>query len=122
MKFNLKYFIAFALLLTIEILIAIYGKGFIRHTFGDYLVVILLYAFFKSFLKTATNKVAFITLLISYFVEFLQLTNLKNMYPNQYLKTFQILLGTSFSFWDLLAYTLGYLSILILEKKISFSS
>lgn len=122
MKFNLNYFIAFAILLTIEILIAIYGKGFIRHTFGDYLVVILLYTFFKSFLKTAPNKVAFITLLISYFVEFLQLTNLKNMYPNQYLKTFQILLGTSFSFWDLLAYTLGYLSILILEKKTNFSS
>lgn len=69
--FNRNYFIAFILLLVIEVLIAAFlNDGFIRHTMGDFLVVILLYCFFKSFLKTNSIAVAIVTLAIAFTIEF----------------------------------------------------
>ena len=76
-KFNRIYFIYFLVLLAIEILIAIFLKsGFIRHTFGDYLVVILMFFFFKSFVKANDIAIGLVTLLIAYAIEFLQLTDI----------------------------------------------
>jgi len=49
LQFSHSSFIAFALLFLTEIAIAVFFKGgFIRHTFGDYLVVLLLYFFSKE--------------------------------------------------------------------------
>ena len=118
MKFNKKYFIIFIFLLLTEIIIAKYITGFIRHTLGDYLVVILLYSFIKSFMKISVKKAALITLVISFIIEFLQLSGLQNMYPSEYSKTLKIVLGTSFSISDLIAYALGVITILVIEKVI----
>jgi len=115
-KFNYRYFIGFILLLITEIIIEKYATGFIRHTMGDYLVVILLYCFIKSFFTFSIEKTAIITLLFSYFIEFLQLSNLQNIFPEKYFKIVQITLGTSFSYLDLLAYTLGILTVYVIDK------
>lgn len=112
---KLKYFTVFSIILIIEICIS-FTKGFIRNTLGDYFVVILLYLLIKSFTNYSVNKVALAVLLFSYFVEFLQLTNLKKFYPNDYVKTFQLTLGTTFSIEDLIAYTSGFFTILLVEK------
>ena len=117
MKIHLKYFITFILLLIIEILIARYATGFLRHTIGDYLAVMFVYTFIKSFFKIAIEKAAIITLVISYIIEFLQLSNLQNWYPSEYTKTFKLILGTSFSVGDLVAYTLGIGTIILIEKS-----
>lgn len=118
MKFNAKYFVIFISLFVSEILIAKYATGFLRHTFGDYLSVMLLYTFIKSFIKISAYKVAFFVLLIAYLIEFLQLTNLQNFYPLEYRNTFKLILGTSFSIPDLVAYSLGIATILIIEKLV----
>lgn len=118
MTFNLKYFLISIILLISEILIAKYTTGFIRHTFGDYLCVILIYAFMKIFVKLSNLKTAIIVLLIAYTVEFLQLTNLQNFYPKEYANTLKLVLGTSFSVGDLIAYTLGIISTLLIEYKL----
>lgn len=118
-QFNLKYFSFFLILLLSEILIAKYATGFIRHTLGDYLCVILLYTFIKSFTKSSNLKTAIIVLLIAYLIEFLQLTNLQYLYPDKYIKTLQLILGTSFSIGDLIAYTLGIITTLLIENKLS---
>ena len=116
MKFNKIYFtIAMGLLLA-EIVIAKYSTGFIRHTFGDYLAVILLYAFIKSFSKLSMLKTSMIVLFIAYSVEFIQLTDLQKIYPSEYSKMLKLLLGTSFSTVDLVAYTLGIATVILLEK------
>ena len=117
MKIHLKYFITFILLLIIEILIARYATGFLRHTIGDYLAVMFVYTFIKSIFKIAIEKAAIITLVISYIIEFLQLSNLQNWYPSEYTKTFKLILGTSFSVGDLVAYTLGIGTITLVEKS-----
>lgn len=111
MKFNKTYFTISILLFLIEVLIAKYATGFIRHTIGDYLCVILLYTFIKSFIKIDNLKIAILVLLISYVVEFLQLTDVQTIYPSKYSKILKLLFGTSFSIGDLVAYTLGVITI-----------
>lgn len=114
--FNKAYFVMFIILLITETLIAIFLKtGFIRHTVGDFLVVILLYCFFKSFIKGKSFQVALFVFIISYTIEFLQLTNFLewlNLHDNAIAKT---ILGSTFHFSDLIAYTLGIITILIFE-------
>ena len=115
-KYNKIYLSLFLLLFLIEILIAKYATGFIRHTIGDYLVVILLYTFIKSIFKISIEKVILITFSISFIIEFLQLSGLQNMYPKEYSKALKIILGTSFSIGDLVAYTLGVTTIYMIEN------
>lgn len=118
MKFNKNYFLISLILFLLEIIIAKYTTGFIRHTFGDFLCVILIYTFIKSFVKLSNLKTAVIVLLIAYVVEFLQLTNLQNFYPDEYSNTLKLVLGTSFSIGDLVAYTLGIITTLLIEYKL----
>ena len=40
------------------------------------------------------------------------------MYPSEYLKIIKLLAGTSFSIWDLAAYTLGIVIGLVRESTI----
>ncbi|WP_303316233.1 ribosomal maturation YjgA family protein [Flavivirga abyssicola] len=120
LQFNKKYFIIAVVLFAIEVLIAIYFKyGFIRHTLGDYLVVMLLYCFIKSFVKAAPIIVAIPVLIFSYVIELLQLINILetlNLNNNHLLK---LILGSTFHISDLVAYTLGIISVLIIEYSIT---
>lgn len=119
MKFNKTYFILFLVLFVTEALIAIYLKeGFIRHTFGDFLAVIMLYCFLKSFLIIRPIIMILIVLAISFVIELLQLTSFLewlNLQDNVYAKT---MLGSTFHFIDLVAYTLGMIFIIIVEQKL----
>ena len=70
-KFQPFYFAVFYTLLLIEIAIALLLKdGFIRHTFGDFLVVILLYCFIKSFINIKPLPLAITVLLIAFAIVF----------------------------------------------------
>lgn len=115
-KFNPYHFVMFIILLCIETMIAIFLKdGFIRHTFGDFLVVILLYCFFKSFIRGKSFQIALAVCAIAYTIEFLQLTNFLewlHLKDNTFAK---IILGSTFHISDLIAYTIGIISILIFE-------
>jgi len=116
LHYNKTYLIASIILFIVEVLIAIFLKdGFIRHTFGDYLAVILLYCMFKSCIKTKPFYIAIVVLIISYGIEFLQLTNFLEIINLDNNKLAKIILGSTFSFSDLIAYTLGFISILIFE-------
>lgn len=118
-QFNTSYFVAFILVFVIEASIAIYLKeGFIRHTFGDYLAVFLLYFFFKSFIKGKTFQIALVVFIISFIVEFLQLTNFLELIHLQNNNIAKVVLGSTFQISDLIAYTLGVITILIFEKQI----
>jgi hypothetical protein len=116
--FNTTYFILFSILLITEILIATFLKdGFIRYTFGDFLVVILLYTFFKSFLKANTILVAISVLIIAYTIEFLQLANILDYLNLRHNQLATLILGSHFSVEDLIAYTLGVICAVLIDKK-----
>jgi hypothetical protein len=119
MKFNKHYFLLFLFIFSIEVCIAYFLKtGFIRHTFGDFLVVILLYCLLKSFINIKSITIAIIVLFISFMIEFLQLTPFLewlNLHDNTFAKT---VLGSTFHVSDLVAYSLGVITIIIIESKL----
>ena len=124
--FKKRYFLFTLMLFLIEILIALYVKdSFVRPYLGDVLVVILIYCFIRTFFKFSVLGVALFTLIFSFFIEFLQFFQLINKLNLQDSELARTVLGTSFSFSDLLAYTVGILVIIITEyvfSKYSISS
>lgn len=118
LQFNKTYLILSILLFATEIVIAVFLKsGFIRHTFGDYLVVILIYCFFRSFIKGNHFYMAMGVLAFSFAIEFSQLVNILKPLNLQNSHSAKLILGSTFQFSDLVAYTLGIVTVLIVELK-----
>lgn len=122
MKVLNKHYLLLSLsLLIIEISIAIFAKDqFIRPIFGDYLATIFLFCIMASVLNYPKNMLILVALLVSYLIEMLQFLNilqLMNLEKNKFLK---IIIGNSFSWLDILAYTMGAITVLFLlnYKKI----
>src|ERR1700731_187845 len=106
--FNKTYFLLALLLLLTEVYIGCYmHDSIIRPYGGDFLVVILLYCLVKSFFNFPVLLTAVWVLVFAYIVEVSQYYHLVNLLGLQDFKLAKILLGTSFSFIDMLTYTLG---------------
>ncbi|MDN3725196.1 DUF2809 domain-containing protein [Aequorivita sp. SDUM287046] len=112
-----KYLIVFITLLIIEIAIAYFHfNPFIRGFLGDVLVVLLLYSFAKIFIRHKTLPIAVSVLVFAFFVELLQFFKLSDTLNIQS-EIALIILGSVFDFWDLAAYFLGFMIILLFEGK-----
>lgn len=119
MKLNKTYLLLTILLFITEILIAIYLKtGFIRHTVGDFLVVILIYCFFKSFFKIKAIKLAIAVFLFALCIELLQLLNILSLLGMENNSIAILLLGSTFHFTDVMAYALGAIAVLFIDLKL----
>lgn len=117
LTFNKNYFFLAVLLFIIEVLIATFLRsGFIRHYFGDFLVVILLYCLVKSFLNIPVIYAAIGVLLFAYFIELLQYLDFLKRIGLENIRLANVVLGNYFEWADMLAYTLGILFVLAAEK------
>ena len=117
-KFHKTYVISFATLLILEVGIAMcFTQGFIRHTFGDFIVVILLYCFLKSFIPMQPIYAGLLVLGIAFGIEFLQCTSFLEQLNLDQNKLAKLILGNTFHISDLIAYTLGVITILSIEYK-----
>ena len=116
-QFNRNYFAVTVLLFLTEITIALYvHDNFIRPYFGDFLVGILLYCFLMSFLKISVWVAAALVLVFSFAIETAQYFNIVEKLGLQSNKIVKVVLGNSFVWMDLLAYTLGILAVISMEK------
>ena len=116
-KFNKTYFALAALIFSIEVLIALYVHDtIIRPYIGDLLVVMLIYCFVKAFLNVKVVPTAICVLLFSFFVETMQYLNIVEKLGLEDSKIARTVIGTSFEWIDLLAYTTGILIVLVIEK------
>ena len=105
---RLNYFLGFVVLLIIEILIAKFVRDdFIRPYGGDFLVVILIYCFLMAISDISVLKGLLIVLIFAFAIEFFQIINIVKVMQYQPPEPVMIILGSSFSVWDLLAYSLG---------------
>ena len=119
MKTN--YLIISCSILLVEIIIALFvNDQFIRPIFGDYLASILVFYLLATFVKIDLNKIAILSLLISYTIEFLQLLHILELLHLDKIKILNILLGNSFSWTDMLAYTLGIMTVVLLHNYKKF--
>ncbi|TXD82014.1 DUF2809 domain-containing protein [Subsaximicrobium wynnwilliamsii] len=118
LKFNPYYFTATLLLFATEVCLALFLKtGFIRHSFGDYLVVVVLYCFFRSFMQLRPMYLAIFVLILAFTVEVSQLFKLLDLLQLRQNKFAAIVSGSTFSALDLIAYTLGVLSIYSIDRS-----
>lgn len=114
------YLAGFLFLFAIECLIAFFIQDrFIRPYLGDFLVVIMIYCFLMSTLNLKIKTALFITTIIAFTVEFSQYFGLIYYLSENPPMLLKIVLGSSFSIWDLLAYSCGILCVYILEFLIS---
>ena len=120
LQFNYKYGLVAALILCVEIFIALkVHDSFIRPFAGDCLVVILIYTFIKTFTNISVVNALGIVLGFAILIEFTQLvhlTTILGLKSNNYLT---IILGNTFSFLDICMYLLG--SALVLGFEFGFN-
>ena len=118
LRFDLKYFLCAAVLFITEALIAAFvHDDFIRPTFGDFLVVILLYCGLRTFIRANYRVIAIAVLFIAYIIEVSQYFHLIVRLGLQHSTPAQWLLGSGFSWADMVAYTLGVILIWIVEGR-----
>ncbi len=118
MAFDLKYLLATVSLFIIEVLIALYVRDTVIRPFGgDFLVVILLYCFVKTFVNTPVIPTALAVLFFAYLVEVSQYFHLINVIGFENSKVARIIMGTFFSWTDMLMYTLGIILVMIVERQ-----
>jgi hypothetical protein len=114
-----KQYIGLALLLLLaEIVIATFvNDSFIRPFGGDFLVVILLYCLLRGFTRLPIRTCALSVLLFSYLMELLQYIHIIEMLGLGQYGLAQLIIGTTFSWEDIWAYTLGILFVIGIEIK-----
>jgi integral membrane sensor domain MASE1 len=112
--FNKKYLFLAICLFIVEVLIVLYVHDrIIRPYVGDYLVVILLFCAVRTFVDVSVLKATATVLLFSYLIEVLQYFHLVRLLGLQHNRFAQVVLGSSFEWIDLLAYTLGATTVII---------
>lgn len=116
-KFRYRYSIFAVIIFLVEVFIALFVHDeIIRPHIGDLLVVILIYCFLRSFINIPVWKMAVFVLIFAYIVEMLQYFKIiERLGLGQY-QLAGIIIGTSFSWIDILAYTLGIGIVLITEN------
>lgn len=116
LRFHRPAFIAFLLLLLIEIFIALFVHDRIIRPFGgDLLVVILIYYFICAFTNIKWVPAIIGVFVFACAVEAAQAFNLVQLLGLQHSRFWRIVIGTSFSWLDILAYALGAIFIMVIE-------
>lgn len=117
-QLRIKYGIAFALLLLIEVIIALYvHDSFIRPYVGDMLVVILVYSFTRIFIPEKCRLLPLYVFLFAAGVEVLQyfkLVHVLGLEDNRFLR---IVLGSVFDLKDIACYGAGCILLEVFERK-----
>jgi hypothetical protein len=119
-QFNKAYGLLATSLLLVEILIARFAHDrFVRPYAGDFLATIFLYCLLKSVWPAPAWQVALAALLVSYAIEMAQLAHLLHWLGWQHSRMARLLLGSQFEWGDMLAYTLGAVAVLGLQRALA---
>ena len=115
-QFHPKYFIFSLILLAVLVIIAMFiHDQFIRPFVGDVLVVIWMYFSLRAFIKTSHLAAAHFILIFSYTVEIAQYFKLVEVLGLENIKLARIIIGSTFDWMDFVAYTTGWLIILVMQ-------
>lgn len=114
------YFLAFLIILTAEVLIALFvDDKFIRPYGGDILVTVLICCFIRIFFTNKIKLLPIFVFLFAFAVEIGQYFNYVELLGLDDIAFFRIALGSSFSFADLACYAVGCLAFFACEKFIT---
>ncbi|WP_051117908.1 DUF2809 domain-containing protein [Vibrio campbellii] len=113
-KNGLKSLVCFIALVVIELYVR---DSFIRPTVGDVLVVVWLYYFLASLFSMPVNWLLSLVVLIAFAVELGQLFQVAAWLGIEPSSPLAVILGATFDWKDLLAYSIGGLLCWWMEKK-----
>ena len=118
MKKRVFYIVLTIILLTVEVLIALFVHDrFIRPYIGDVLVVVVIYTFIRIWIPDSVRLLPLYVFLFAAGVEILQYFNiveLLGVQDNVFLRT---IIGTSFDVKDILCYAVGCMLVWIPSIK-----
>lgn len=115
-RFNFSYFLLTLVLIGVEIFIgACMHDAVIRPYGGDLLVVILLYCLVRSFWELPVLRLSLGILVFSYLEEAGQYFHLADKLGFTRPSLMRVLIGTYFTWTDILSYTLGIGLVLVVE-------
>jgi hypothetical protein len=89
----------------------------IRPYGGDFLASIFLYCLLRSFVPWPALRLAVAALVVAYGVEALQYVDLIGQLHLRGSRLARVVLGSSFSWLDMLLYTAGILLVIVVEKR-----
>ena len=119
-RFHKNSFLIAVIIFIVEVLIALYiTDNFVRPYVGDVLVVILIYYFVKAFFRIPVWPLAIGTLLFSYLIETLQYFQFVKLIGLGDNKFANIVIGNSFAWEDMIAYTVGIAFVVLIETYIA---
>ncbi len=122
-KSRITYAIISFVLLIVEIYIALFvNDNFIRPFVGDILVVILLCTFIRIFKPDGIKLLPLYIFLFAVCVEVAQYFDYVKLLGLEGNKFFSVLMGRSFSWYDLVCYGVGCAAFYIVERMILCTS
>lgn len=111
-----NYLIAALVIFISEIVIALYvHDDFVRPWVGDVLVVVLLYCFVRGVARLNVTSAAWLVLMFSWLVEALQYLRIVTILGLESNAVARTIIGTTFSWSDIVAYTLGVVLVVGVE-------
>ena len=115
--FRPKYALAALVLFIIEVLIALFVRdNFVRPYLGDVIVILLIYCFVRAFFNIGVIPALFLTLSFALTIEVLQFVNLVDHLGLRRSRLATTILGSSFSWADILCYYIGGLIVVVWER------
>ena len=118
-RFHKRFFIATLVVFLVEVGIALFvHDNFIRPFVGDVIVVWLVYYFLRTFLNMKSIYLAWFTLVFACAVETAQYYKVIQLLGLQNHQWARVVIGTSFSWWDLLCYVVGFVFLFLLDKNL----
>lgn len=119
-RFNFRYFLVALALFALEVLIATVFKEFfiLRAYGGDVIVVVLIYFFLMSFFEFKNQPLLILGIFIfAVGIEVLQYMGIADLLKLETGSIAHIVVGSSFSWWDVFCYFLGCLFLLVFYKR-----
>lgn len=118
-KSRATYAVAFGVLLFIEIIIALFvHDAFVRPYIGDVLVTVLLCCLCRIIIPKGVSALPIYVFVFAVLVELAQYVKVVKLLGLENNAFFSTIIGTTFSFVDILCYAAGCLAFLVAEKRL----
>lgn len=118
-RFHSCFFIIALIVFAVEVFIALFvHDNFIRPYLGDVIVIWFVYYFIRAFVNIRALYVAVFTLLFSFAVEAGQYFKLIYLLGLEESSVARVVIGTSFSWWDIVCYIVGFMFLFLMDKDL----
>lgn len=119
LRFHPGHFIKMLAVFSVEVFIALFvHDAFIRPYVGDVIAVAFVYYFVRAFLSCKPVYAAFMSLTFAFAVEYGQYVGLISFLGLRNNELARIVLGTSFSWGDVLCYIAGFALLFLLDPEL----